>query len=92
MGSNFIMPLLICAIAIGAVLILCSMSINMYIQIKHKNWGELLLSQNGVAGIVFYTAFLGGAAAQFGFGAAVFSKLYVLALIVLPLLLDELDD
>ncbi len=92
MGSNFIMPLLICAIAIGAVLILCSMSINMYIQIKHKNWGELLLSQNGVAGIVFYTAFLGGAAAQFGFGAAVFSKLYVLALIVLPLLLIFLKE
>lgn len=92
MGSNFIMPLLICAIAIGAVLILCSMSINMYIQIKHKNWGELLLSQNGIAGIVFYIAFLGGAAAQFGLGIAVFSKLYILALIVLPLLLIFLKE
>lgn len=92
MGSDFIMPLLICAIAIGAVLIVLSMSINMYIQIKHKNWCELLLSQNGIAGIVFYIAFLGGAAAQFGFGIAVFSKLYVLALIVLPLLLIFLKE
>lgn len=92
MGSDFIMPLLICAIAIGAVLIVLSMSINMYIQIKHKDWCELLLSQNGIAGIVFYIAFLGGAAAQFGFGIAVFSKLYVLALIVLPLLLIFLKE
>lgn len=92
MGSNFIMPLLICAIAIGALLIVCSMSINMYIQIKHKDWCELLLSQNGIAGIVFYIAFLGGAAAQFGFGMAVFSLPYVLALIVLPLLLIFLKE
>ena len=92
MGSDFIMPLLICAIAIGAVLIVLSMSINMYIQIKHKDWCELLLSQIGIAGIVFYIAFLGGAAAQFGFGIAVFSKLYVLALIVLPLLLIFLKE
>lgn len=92
MGSSFIMPLLICAIAIGALLIVCSMSINMYIQIKHKDWCELLLSQNGIAGIVFYIAFLGGAAAQFGFGMAVFSLPYVLALIVLPLLLIFLKE
>lgn len=92
MGSDFIMPLLICAIAIGAVLIVLSMSINMYIQIKHKNWCELLLSQNGIAGIVFYIAFLGGASAQFGFGIVVFSKLYILALIVLPLLLIFLKE
>lgn len=92
MGSSFIMPLLICAIAIGALLIVCSMSINMYIQIKHKDWCELLLSQNGIAGIVFYIAFLGGAAAQFGFGMAVFSLPYVLALIILPLLLIFLKE
>lgn len=92
MGSSFIMPLLICAIAIGAVLIVCSMAINMYIQIKHKDWTELLLSQNGVAGIVFYIALLGGAAAQVGFGIPVFSKLYVIALIILPLLLIFLKE
>lgn len=87
MGSDFIMPLLICAIAIGAVLIVCSMSINMFIQIKHKNWCELLVSQNGICGLVFYVALLGGAAAQVGFGVAVFSKPYVIGLILLPLLL-----
>ncbi len=92
MGSDFIMPLLICAIAIGAILIVCCMSINMYIQIKHKNWCELLLSQNGICGSVFYIALLGGAAAQVGFGISVFSKGYILGLILLPLLLIFLKE
>lgn len=92
MGSDFIMPLLICAIAIGAVLILCSMSINMVIQIKHRNWGELLFSQNGIAGMVFYVALLGGAALQIGFGISVFSKLYLIFLILLPLALIFLKE
>lgn len=92
MGSDFIMPLLICAIGIGAVLILCSISINMFIQIKHRNWSELVLSQNGLCGIVFYIALLGGAAAQIGFGIALFSKLYVSLFILLPLLLIFLKE
>ncbi len=87
MGSDFIMPLLICAIAIGAVLILCSMSIHMYIEWKHKNTSELLFSQNGLAGMVFYVSLLGGAVMQFGFGIAVFSPLYLTLLCLFPLLL-----
>ncbi len=92
MGGDFIMPLLICAIAIGAVLILCSIAINMYIQCKHKNWGELLLSQNGVCGTVFYLALVGGAAAQVGFGIPVFSRMYVICLILIPLVLIFLKE
>lgn len=92
MGSDFIMPLLICAIAIGAVLILCSIAINMYIQWKHKNWGELLLSQNGICGTIFYLALVGGAAAQVGFGIPVFSKPYVIGFIILPLILIFLKE
>lgn len=87
MGSDFIMPLLICAIAIGAVLIICSMAINMVIQWKHRNMGELLFSQNGIAGMVFYISLLGGASAQLAFGLSLFTPLYLTALIALPLLL-----
>lgn len=87
MGSDFIMPLLIMAIGLGAILILCSISINIYLQIKHKNYGELFFSQNGLSGIVFYVAVLGGAAAQIGFGMSVFSLPYVLLLVLLPLAL-----
>lgn len=92
MGSEFIMPLLMCAIAIGIVLILCSMSINMYIQAKHKNWGELLFSHNGVSGMIFYIALLGGAVAQLLLGMEVFTTIYVVGLILLPLLLVFLKE
>ncbi len=92
MGPDFIMPLLLCAIAIGAVLILCSMSINLYIQWKHKNWSELLFSQNGISGMVFYIALLGGAVLQVGLGMAVFSKLYIIIFILLPLILIFLKE
>ena len=64
----------------------------MYIQCKHKNWGELLLSQNGVCGTVFYLALVGGAAAQVGFGIPVFSRMYVICLILIPLVLIFLKE
>lgn len=92
MGSDFIMPLLICAILIGVVLILCCMGINLFIQIKHRNWGELLFSQNGISGMVFYIALLGGAAVQVGLGITVFSPLYLIFLIALPLALIFLKE
>lgn len=92
MSSDFIMPLLICAISIGAVLILASMSINVFIQVKHKDWAELCFSQNGVAGMVFYVAILGGVVAQFALNIPVFTPLYLLALILLPLALIFLKE
>lgn len=54
MDSNFTMPLLICAIAIGAILILITMTINITLNLKRKNYGEVLFSQNGFAGFIFY--------------------------------------
>lgn len=92
MGSDFIMPLLMCAIAIGVVLILCSMSINIYIQWRHKNWGELLFSHNGISGMIFYIALLGGAVAQLGMGIEIFTPVYVIGLILFPLMLVFLKE
>ncbi|MEG0265217.1 MAG: V-type ATPase 116kDa subunit family protein [Erysipelotrichaceae bacterium] len=87
LSSEAIMPLLIIAIAIGAILIICSMLINLRLQIKHKNIGELLFSQNGLSGLVFYVALIGGAALQLGANIQLFSPLYVILLILLPLFL-----
>ncbi|MEG0841594.1 MAG: V-type ATPase 116kDa subunit family protein [Erysipelotrichaceae bacterium] len=87
LSSEAIMPLLIIAIAIGAILIICSMLINLRLQIKHKNIGELLFSQNGVSGLVFYVALIGGAALQLGAGIQLFTPVYVILLILLPLFL-----
>lgn len=92
MSSDFIMPMLMTAIAGGAVLIVLCMLLHVYILAKQKDWGEFLFSHNGIAGLIFYVALLGGAGAQLGFGIAVFSKPYVILLIVLPLVLIFLKE
>ena len=60
---------------------------NIFLNAKRRDYGEMLFSQNGISGLVFYTAVLVGAALQMGFGIAVFSLPYVLLLIILPLFL-----
>ena len=87
MSSEFILPLLIVAVGIGAFLNMFSIVLNIITHAKDDNKGECLFSQNGVAGLVFYGALVIGA----GFtavGISVFSPLYILLLIVVPLLLD----
>lgn len=87
MGTSFIMPLLGGAVSIGAILIVFSICVNIYLQIKHKNYGELFFSQNGLAGLVFYLALVLGAVTQLLFGIKVLTLPYVLLLIILPLIL-----
>lgn len=55
MANSNTMTLLGGALLVGAVLIACSMIINIVNNIRHKKWGEVWFSQNGVAGIFFYT-------------------------------------
>ena len=91
MSSEFILPLLIVAVGIGAFLNMFSIVLNIITHAKDDNKGECLFSQNGVAGLVFYGALVIGA----GFtavGISVFSPLYILLLIVVPLLLIFLKE
>ncbi len=64
MTSEFIPILLVTAVALGAFLIVCSIGVNLYLQIKNKNYGELFFSQNGISGLVFYISLVGGGAVQ----------------------------
>ena len=68
-----------------------SIVLNIITHAKDDNKGECLFSQNGVAGLAFYGALVIGA----GFTAvdiSVFSPLYILLLIVVPLLLIFLKE
>ncbi len=47
---------LLLAIGIGIALVLISMGINVFLCLKAKKYGEALFGQNGIAGIVLYTA------------------------------------
>lgn len=54
LDPNFAMPLLIFACGLGFVFILMSISINIYLNIKRKQYVEAICSPNGVAGMIFY--------------------------------------
>ncbi|MGI6249208.1 MAG: V-type ATP synthase subunit I [Acutalibacteraceae bacterium] len=47
---------LIFSIGIGVLLVLISMAINVYSCIKLRHFGEAVFSNNGIAGILFYTS------------------------------------
>lgn len=58
MESSNTMTLLGTAIAIGVLLTLTAMLVNIYINARRKRLGEILFSQNGISGMVFYMAVL----------------------------------
>ncbi|MCK5731455.1 MAG: V-type ATP synthase subunit I, partial [Tenericutes bacterium] len=85
MDPEFTMTLLITTVMLGSVLIISSIIINMIISIKKKKYAELLFSQNGVAGIVFYLFILIALALQFVNGVSAFNGLTVLFFVIIPL-------
>ncbi|MEG0164829.1 V-type ATP synthase subunit I [Anaerorhabdus sp.] len=87
MDGNFTMTLLISAVVIGAVLILITMMINMFIHIKHKDWGELFFSQNGLAGFVFYGFLMVAIAGQFVFGFNLLTPTWLIPFVGIPIVL-----
>lgn len=83
---NNVAPILVATIALGVLLIMISILINIVSGIKNKDYESALFSNNGIAGIVFFGSILGGLVGTL-LGVKVFSVPYVLLLIVLPLIL-----
>ncbi|MBU1020922.1 MAG: V-type ATP synthase subunit I [Firmicutes bacterium] len=87
MDSTFTMTLLIAAVAIGGSLIVLSMLLNMITNFRQKNYAEVLLSHNGLAGLLFYLFIGVGFAVQSAFDVVVFNSLTISLLAVIPLTL-----
>lgn len=79
-------PILVATIALGVLLIMISILINIVSGVKNKDYESALFSNNGIAGLVFFGSILGGLVGTL-LGVKVFSVPYVLLLIVLPLVL-----
>ena len=93
MESSNTMTLLIAAIATGVILIIISIVFNIILNFKKKNWGELLFSQNGMAGLVFYVSALALAASSMAsLPVTLGGPIYVGLLIVLPIVLIFLKE
>lgn len=92
MSGDFILVLLMLAVGIGAMLNMFSIILNIRLQAKSGNKGELLFSHNGIAGLVFYGAIVIGVLLTVLLGLPVFHILYIMLLILVPLLLIFLKE
>ena len=79
--------IILSAIAIGVVLLIIAMMLNVYTSFRQKNYGRALFSTSGIAGIVFYGSIIFGIAGQMFLGWSVLTLPYILGLIVLPFIL-----
>ena len=86
MSSSITNLILVSAVALGVVLILISMTFNVILAFRKHNLERALFSSNGLCGLLFYGAALGGAVSAILLGRNLFSPLYVIFLIILPLL------
>lgn len=81
------MRILLIAVAIGAVLLVVCMLMNIINGIRQKNLDKLLFSPNGLAGLVFYVGLAMAVVFQFALGKSVLTTPYILLVLVLPLTL-----
>ena len=84
MANSNTMTLLIGALIIGVVLIVCSMTINIVNNLRHRKPGEVLFSQNGIAGLVFYLYVIIAAGLKLTGGANLFHVQFVIPFILVP--------
>ncbi len=83
-GSTTTM-LLIGAVGIGVVLIILSMCVNIYIGVKNKDKERALLSQNGLAGLIFYVAVIAAAVGMLVLNINVLNPIFIVLFIVIPI-------
>ncbi len=92
MESNTTMILIFGAVAIGVLLLMTAMILNIISSIKRRDIGNALFGVNGVAGFIFYTALVAGLASSMLLGVSIMTTPYVIGLIVLPILLVFLRE
>ncbi|MBE6760424.1 MAG: ATPase [Ruminococcaceae bacterium] len=84
--------LIYATIGIGAVLVVCAMITNIYARLKQKQWGAALLSQNGLAGLVFYCSLIFIVLNMLIIGGPYPGAWFTILCIVLPLILIYLQE
>lgn len=80
------------AIAIGALLIVISIVINIVLGFKTKDYERAVFGHNGIAGLILYLSVAVGAVFTMIIGINVFTPIYIICLIVLPLIVIFLRE
>ncbi|MEG0035055.1 MAG: V-type ATPase 116kDa subunit family protein [Oscillospiraceae bacterium] len=81
------MKILIIAVALGVALILICMIINIINGIRQRDIKKIFFSPNGLSGFVLYAGIAFGVVMQVVREISVFSPLYIIGVVVLPLFL-----
>jgi V/A-type H+-transporting ATPase subunit I len=74
------------SVAIGILLVMIAMIINIYSSLRRKNYTNAFFGPNGVAGLIFYSSIVFGFGGQIILGRKIVTFPYVLCLIILPLI------
>ncbi len=85
-GSNT-MTILLVAVALGVVLMLICMVMNIINGVRQRDVKKIFFSPNGLAGAVMYLSLAAGVALTALWGINIMTPVYIVVLIVLPLFL-----
>jgi len=83
-GENT-MRMLLVSVAIGVVLLLICMALNIINGIRQRDIKKIFFSPNGLAGFVMYLSIAVAVVVLFAFDKNIFTPLYIIVFIVLPL-------
>lgn len=92
MASATATRIIVTAVAIGFVLIVVSMLLNIVSALRRRDFETGLFGASGIAGLVFYTSLVAGLVCQLVLKIRLMTLPYVLLLIVLPVLLIFLRE
>ena len=84
--SNSI-PILMISCLIGITIILTSIGVNIFLNLKRKNLKEALFSHNGLAGFLFYGGCVLAALSLLIFKKNIFSPIFIATIVVIPIIL-----
>ncbi|MGB4985297.1 MAG: V-type ATPase 116kDa subunit family protein [Erysipelotrichaceae bacterium] len=87
MDPELVMPLLIFACGLGALLIVISITVNICLNIRRKEFATALFSSNGLAGLIMYGGILVLVILTMGFNIDVLQPYYYLPITIIPLVL-----
>lgn len=86
MDGHYTNFLLLAAVAVGACVIIASITFNIILGLRRRDWERVFLSNNGLAGLVFYLAVLFAVVATMVLQINVLTPLYIVPFFVVPLL------
>lgn len=86
LDSDTSLVLLICSLALGILIILVSMGINIYLGFKNKNITSAIFSHNGIAGLLMYGGVIIAAVLLLALHINLFHPIFLIVVVAAPLI------